>query len=83
MEITTALRNSVAVSIQDHKNAHQLNSFLLGAFQVTTETGRHRGMGVGPSNWVTPHSAPCPRDEWQSPSRRPQGTLPACSCLHP
>ena len=76
-------KQSVAVSIQDRKNAHQLNSFLLGAFQVTTETGRHRGMGVGPSNWVTPHSAPCPRDEWQSPSRRPQGTppLPAPACI--
>lgn len=70
------MKQSVAVSIQDHKNAHQLNSFLLGAFQATTETGRHWGMGMVPSNWVTPHSTPCPGDEWQSPSRRPQGAPP-------
>ena len=48
-------KQSVAVSIQDHKNAHQLNSFLLGAFQAMPEAGRHQGTGVRPSNWVTLH----------------------------
>lgn len=78
-------KQSVAVSIQDHKNAHQLNSFLLGTFQAAPEAGRHQGMGVRPSNWVTLSPQPPPALGMSSRAhggdhREP---LPVSSCLNP